>query len=1618
MPPKKIKGRYEVRGILGEGGMGVVYRAYDPPPMNRDVALKTLLEFPDRTSLQLFYKECEVLKTMSHPNVVEIFDIGEFDDGGAKKPFFVMPLLPGQALDALIREASHRLTVERVVDIISQTCRGLQAAHERGLIHRDLKPSNIFVMQDDSVKIIDFGVAHVIDSRTRSSGFQKGTLLYMAPEQIQFKPVSAQSDIFSLGVVCYEALTRRQPFRGASEEEITAAILKTIPAPASDINPAVNPIISRVVHKAMAKQPWHRFDSAREFGEALQKALRNESIEIFDPARIQPRIQRAAKALEGGDYQFAGEIVSELEAEGNIDPQLTLLRTQIDQVVRQRTISQLLESARARFEEEEDPLALQKIQEVLQIDPNNVAALALKSRIEDRRSERQIEKWIRLARQHVENHAYTHAREALQNLSQLRANDPRALRLLNDIQSQEKEYLQIRQQKAQVYQEALNSWKNGEVSEALTHMAMVLELDHQAPDTASPETSKSYQTFYNKLHSEHDAINDAYADARRALADRDFVKALKTCQDALAKYPNQALFQALKFDVEEQQRQQLSAFIAETDRKLEGEPDLDTKVSLLREALSSYPGEAHFERSLRLVSDKRDLVNSIVARSRTHEEKGQISEAINDLETLRTIYAPYPGLQFEIERLHKRREQIVRDSAKARWSEQIDRQLGTGNYARALELLQKALSEFPEDAELVELQKSAQQGQDRASQAEHLLAQGQELCQQGNFEEALDLLHKARQLDDHNPVIRNVLRDLLVERARTTLEADWRAAAAFAEQALELDPNHGLARSLRSQAQDRKREEVVGEVVSRARRLQAAGDLDSASAEVEKGLSTYPADARLSVIRDTLNREISQVQKTQGRVRDLEQARRLQQEAAAAPNGDQLASIYERSQVYAQKYPEEPELQSIAREVERIVKERGERPPTPRHVIAKPKTPTPKLRTDKPSTRLIDRFMPLLRPPVWIAAGTILCLLVIGLMFWRLRPVHVSGPGAVHVQIRTVPPGAALRINGQDSGTSGGQIDLQPGDYQVETSFPGYETSSSTLTVRAGAPADLEVSLRPLPESLRVTTQDLDDGQVWLDDKAVGDLKSGTFALSEVAAGQHVLRIATPKGGQDATVQFQTSPAAAPNVSSSLPTHQLQIVVISTGGGTAQVKSSLTGIPVTVDDKPAGQLGGDGLQIGPLGQGTHELVLGEGASLRKVPFEMGASPGLDAIVFSDRNVGSMLITASEDDAEVFIDGKALQRKTQHGQLRIPNLKTTQHIVHLHKDGFKDPADQTTTVVKGQEANLRFTLEAIPKLANLFLEHFPLDAQVALDDTPIGSVSSGGEISRANIAPGQHTISVAIPGYPPVRIDRKFGPGETVRIPLEDLNLKRALGVLEVVAASNMAVTIEQNGHVVSSFTGPKKLTLDVGTYTVIGRGPNGASSSQTVTLASGETKPVTLRATGGGMEHWQHPEDWKLQDGWYVHRGGGFVLYDSPPGPGTYVFSLRVPHGHSLFSSGARIHWVVAYRDQRNYIEMQLDGKYFYRTEIVDGDRHDLAKLQHHIADNPQFVTFSLDVLPTSLVQRYSLSNGEWKILDSWEGSVPSRNQVRNFTDGKFGFFIPEGHDVELSNFSYYPKPR
>jgi serine/threonine-protein kinase len=128
--------RYKLGEVLGHGGMGVLYRAFDRL-MQREVALKTILDIEQPQTLDLFYKECGILAAMVHPNIVNVYDIGEFEENGIKKPFFVMPLLPGRTLDVALRSTAQRFTMETLIEIVSQACRGLQAAHEMGLVHRD-----------------------------------------------------------------------------------------------------------------------------------------------------------------------------------------------------------------------------------------------------------------------------------------------------------------------------------------------------------------------------------------------------------------------------------------------------------------------------------------------------------------------------------------------------------------------------------------------------------------------------------------------------------------------------------------------------------------------------------------------------------------------------------------------------------------------------------------------------------------------------------------------------------------------------------------------------------------------------------------------------------------------------------------------------------------------------------------------------------------------------------------------------------------------------------------------------------------------------------------------------------------------------------------------------------------------------------------------------------------------------------------------------------------------------------------------------------------------------------------------------------------------------------------
>jgi hypothetical protein len=1582
--PRKLAGRYEVRQILGQGGMGLVYRAYDTV-VRREVAVKTILDIPDPSSLQLFFKECDVLASMSHPNIVEIFDIGEFEEDGKKKPYFVMPLLPGTTLEHFIRKASHRLTVERTIDIISQTCRGLQAAHERGLVHRDLKPSNIFVMEDDSVKIIDFGVAHMADAHTTRA--QKGTLLYMSPEQIELKTLSPASDIFSLSVVCYEAMTGRNPFQRPRADEVVDAILRNIPPLASELNSTVSQPISRVLHKAMAKQSWHRFASARDFGDTLNKALRNEPIEFFDPERTRPRLLRATKALEEGDFQFAGEILGELEAEGHMDTAIGSLRRQLDGAVRRKTLSQLLDAARARFEEEEDPLALQKLQEALQIEPDNATALVLKSRIENRRSERQIDNWYRLAHQHIENHAYAHAREALQNVLQLRPKEARALHLLAEVDRQEQEYKKLRQEKEQLHRAAMDAWQKGDVSNALAKLGVVLDLDRRAPDSINRESGANYQGFYNEVRSEHDAMNTAYAEARRNLTEHNFGKAMAACQTYLAKYPNNAIFQALKYDIEEQQRQELSSFIASVDRQVEAEPDLDKRVNLLREALHLHPGESHFERALRLVQDKRDLVNSIVARAHLHEEQGAHSDALNDWEILRTIYSQYPGLTFEVERLQKRRDQQVRIESKTRLVEQIDTCLHSSDYARALDLLQGAAAEFPNDAELTELEKLAQDGIKRKTEAQRLMTEGQDLCAQQKSVEGLQLLRQAYELDENNSLSRAVLANALVEQAHATVESDWREAEKLAREALDLNPGHPMAKTIRTLILDQKRETFVEECVSQARKLQAASDLAGALTRIEEGLSIYPREPRLLQIQETVQRDL-QTQRRQTRRRDLEDLRRTESESDGANDAASKQALGDRARAVADKYPNDGEILTVANGLLHrlgLLEVGGKNP------AGSPDSESATLTFHTPQVKGVEPVVPSLS--------------------------NVPAPAKLPPLAKTAAPAPkpAARPPKVTPPPSGGD---QPPNWPQQYTIPLLALGAAAIILVAAivffvlrhhaapitqtpeaAPAVPAPATPPPPPALPVVklSSDSSTGKVTFDDQPSADFQDGQWTLDEIPAGDHKLKFEQPQG--NASFTFSTGAGSLPLVSSSIVAKGVTAVIVSSAADHLRVYSSDSTVKVGIDGLPAVAVPADGLDLPSISGGAHELAVTRGSDEYKLDIDAGTAPTLSAFLESGQNLGALVVVTGQDQAKVFLNGKLQQQLTQGGQLRIPNLELKDYVVRVSKGGFQDVPDQKVRLRKGQ-GKLIFDLQPIPHLASLTIQGGAPGATVLIDQTPVGTVQPDGTLTVATVTPGDHVVELRKDRFKAKQLKKHFVVGTVTSLGPAELALDAAPGELKITfTPADAQVTIAKAGETPTKVSSGGTLSLAAGSYTLAVKTADNFVRSSTIEVTAGQSRNLDLSLAPSGMSKWDDVAGWKQENGSFVHKGGDFVMYSVSPTAGTFVFSAMLTKGH-------RLQWMLNCTDANNYILFQMDDNNFYRTVVRNGQKGDETKIPHK-GGKKSFQTFLIRVSPNEIVQQIRQGDS-WVALDRW--SQPGSN----LTLGKFGFYIPGSDQVALANFAYY----
>lgn len=309
-------GRYEIRSLLGMGGMGEVYLAQDTQ-LDRPIALKILPTHlaSDEQRMRRFVQEAKAASALNHPNIITIHEVGHVDS----EHFIATEFIDGVTLRHLVR--GTRMTLHEIFDIVTQVASALASAHEASIVHRDIKPENIMLRRDGYVKVLDFGLAKLMEKSSgrqasdpeaptksainTSPGVVMGTVNYMSPEQARGLPVDARSDIWSFGVVLYEMITGHVPFGGATASDVIASILEREPPPLTRYSPAVPAELERIVSKTLAKDTEERYQTIKDLLIDLRRLKQRLAVDAELERFVQPDLSGEAAVIRSGDQSSA-----------------------------------------------------------------------------------------------------------------------------------------------------------------------------------------------------------------------------------------------------------------------------------------------------------------------------------------------------------------------------------------------------------------------------------------------------------------------------------------------------------------------------------------------------------------------------------------------------------------------------------------------------------------------------------------------------------------------------------------------------------------------------------------------------------------------------------------------------------------------------------------------------------------------------------------------------------------------------------------------------------------------------------------------------------------------------------------------------------------------------------------------------------------------------------------------------------------------------------------------------------------------------------------------------------------------------------------------------------------
>jgi eukaryotic-like serine/threonine-protein kinase len=640
----------------------------------------------------------------------------------------------------------------------------------------------------------------------------------------------------------------------------------------------------------------------------------------------------------------------------------------------------------------------------------------------------------------------------------------------------------------------------------------------------------------------------------------------------------------------------------------------------------------------------------------------------------------------------------------------------------------------------------------------------------------------------------------------------------------------------------------------------------------------------------------------------------------------------------------------------------------------------------------------------WIAisvTASILAVLAIAVGHWlRKSPEKNSSTSAssYRVTIHTIPPGATVRVNNEVRGVSDLQLDLPRGNYQVEAELPGYQPAKAAFDATSDAPNSLSLALQPALPVVRLSS-DVAGGKLMLDDSPALNVE-GEQSVTDVKAGGHTLKFEGPEGS--VSFSFSVTAGAAPAVVGPVAAQKILAVVIANLGSRVKVYCSESEAEVSLDDQPPAKVPRGGLELLEVPLGNHQLSLKNAGDQYRLSLDIGSSPALSTFLQSGNNIGTLLVSTSQDGAQVFVNGKPQKYLTKSGgRLRIPNLEPKEYLISVSKPGFQDVNPQRVVIRRGEQSTVAFNLVPIPRFATLSIKGAPSGAQVLLDDNTIGTVLPDGSLRLENVSPGDHVITLRKDRFEAKRVQRRFIAGSETVISGGETSLQPSTGTLQIsFSPADAQLILIRGGEMPIKVSNGAVLNLNPGTYTLTARNSGDVIRTKSLDVAAGQSRKIDLSLDPAGMDKWDDPSGWKQENGTYIRKGGGFVLFGAKPSSGIFSFAVSL-------EKGKRLQWVLNFLDEANYVRCEIDDKYFYRSVVRNGQATDEVKTPHKF-QKKNLEAIQIRVASGEIV--HLIKDGEnWSVLDKW--TAPGSNVA----SGKFGFYLPGKDQIAIANFAYFP---